>query len=110
MISPNFYLVDNLTKRFSFAKIKHFPRKDLSIPIGYTYHEVLEGQDLYSIAKIYFGEYGERFWTTLADINAISKPEWVTIGQVIKIPSLVVEAKIDKKITYENNVSTAIKI
>lgn len=111
MISPNFYIEENLaSNRISFAKIKHFPKKSLSIAIGYTLHEVLEGQDLYSIARTYFGEYGERYWTTLADANGITKPDWLVVGQFIKIPKLVVEDKIDKKVTYENNVSTAIKI
>ncbi len=110
MISPNFYIEENLTKRISFAKIKHYPKKSLSIALGYTLHEVLDGQDLYSIAKMYFGEYGERYWTTLADLNGVTKPDWVEVGQFIKIPKLVIEDKIDKKVTYENNVSTAIKI
>lgn len=110
MISPNFYLKDNKVSRFSFSKLEHYPRKSLSISLGYTFHEVKEGEDLYGIAEIYFGEYGGRYWTTLADLNNLMRPDWLVAGQSIKIPRAVIEDRIDIKTTYERNVSTAIKI
>jgi hypothetical protein len=110
MISPQFYTKENRVKSFSFSKLKHYPRKNLSFAVGYTLHEVKDGEDLYSIAGYYFGEFGERYWTTIADVNDLSKPDWLNTGQVIKIPRAVVEDKIDIKTTYDRNVSTAIKI
>lgn len=110
MINPNFYVDYNKVRRFSFSKLMHYPLKPLSIAVGNTVHIVEEGQDLFSIAKIYFGEYGERYWTTIADLNQMVFPNNVLAGQEIKIPNLVAEAKVDKKIIYEDNISTSIKI
>lgn len=111
MISPTFYIKEsNLTKRFAFTTLSHFPRKNISKSFDFDLHEVKDGEDLFTISRIYFGKFGERFWTVLADANSITKPDWLEIGQIIKIPRLVVEDKIDYKTTYDKNVSTAIKI
>ena len=110
MISKNFYVKENLTKQFLFSDLRHYPRKSLSLSIRYSFHEVSAGEDLYSIAKKYFGKYGEMYWTTIADLNGIIKPDWIEVGQKLKIPNYIIENRIDLKIVYENNVSTAIKI
>lgn len=110
MINPNFYIKDNLVSRFSFTSLRHYPKKSLSLSIEYSYHEVVQGEDLYSIAKIYFGNFGERYWTTIADLNMLIRPGNLTTGQIIKIPKNLVEPKVSYRVIYEKNVSTAIKI
>lgn len=110
MISPTFYLPGNTTKKFSFTKLRHFPKKNFSVCLRYEPYKVQDGDDLYIIASKVFGKFGECYWTVIADLNGILKPDWLQVGQIIKVPVTVIEDKIDYKITYDNNVSTAIKI
>lgn len=110
MISPTFYIKSNTAKNFISSKLYHYPRKKPTLSLEYSFHEVQSGETLYTIAQYYFGLYGERYWTTIADLNGCIMPDWIEVGQKIKIPNRIIDERIDFKIVYERNISTSIKI
>jgi hypothetical protein len=108
MISQEFYAENRLVSFLFNKKLKHFPPKDRIRVIETTYYTVVNGDTLYKIASNLFGEGGERYWVIISDLNGYRKPTDLQIGEVLKLPLVIVQEKFDRLTPlYEQNTSTA---
>ena len=105
MISPNFYTNGNLVTQYLGGKVLHFPIKDKSITVEWYDYKVKANEDLYIIASRIFGENMEHLWTYIADNNPTKMPDDWKMGDVLRLPKVIIRDS-DTITTRYNNVPT----
>ena len=104
MINGIFYSEKNLVRVFR-PDIKHFLRREYHKVFDYSEYVVQEGEDLYDIAKKWFGENQEYHWTIIADINNIRKPDDITVGEILKLPNTIL-SETENRLPYYGKYAT----
>jgi hypothetical protein len=110
MISKTFYIEDRLVKQFFNKTLKHFPQKIRIKVLETKPYEVVYGDTLYSIASKHFGEGLEQYWTIISDVNQCRKPLDLYIGEVIRLPLVIIEELPTRLPLYEQNTAPATAI
>ena len=69
--------------------------------LGGDYYEVRTGDSLWKIAE---SEYGDGYmWVEIAKENSLNSPGLIEVGQKLKMPEVISEAKATNMITEETN-------
>ena len=69
--------------------------------LGGDYYEVKVGDSLWKIAE---AEYGDGYmWVEIAKENSLNSPGLIEVGQKLKMPEVISEAKTSNMITEETN-------
>ena len=110
MISPSYYIKDRKVQFYLGGKISHYVVKPRAKILGFVYYTVQAGDTLYSIAAKLFDVQGEYNWTIIADLNYLRKPDELQVGEVIKLPTVILNETEARLPRYEQNTSTAIKV
>lgn len=110
MISPNFYNKKNLIVQFLGGKVSHYPVKDPSITIEWYEYIVKKGENLYTIAAKIFGKNLEYLWTYIADNNPPRQPDEWEVGDVLKLPKVIIRDSDTLKTIYSNATSSTTSI
>jgi len=90
MISQTFYNKNNLASYFLAGTVKHFPVKDSSVIIEWREYTLKAFETIYTVSKDVFGKDLVHLWTYIADSNPPRHPDDWKIGDVIKIPKIIV--------------------
>lgn len=90
MISNGFYNYHNLKQEYLGGKVKHYPIKDASITLEWYEYIVKANETLYTIAARVFGEVSVQNWTFIADNNPPRNPDDWNVGDVIRLPKIIV--------------------
>ncbi len=107
MINSSYYTSSNAVIHSDVNKIKRFEVKPLDTVFSYRNHIVESGQDLYSLASTVFGKDSQYYWTIIAEDNLLRFPDDLIAGEVIRLPLLILEARIIKPTqTARNNEQT----
>ena len=110
MISPNFYIKQNLVRQYLGAGVYHFPIKDPSITIEW-YNYTLKGTDtIYTIAERLFGKNLEYLWTYIADNNPPRHPDDWHMGDIMRLPKIIIRDSDTIKTTYKDATTTTTAI
>jgi nucleoid-associated protein YgaU len=91
MINPNIYAKRNLVKVLNDGKAQHYSVRDRATVVESVDYIVKQGETLYSIAKRLFGLNRQYMWTIIADINPPKMPDEWEVGDVIKLPRIIVQ-------------------
>lgn len=110
MISPTFYTKDRLQQVYLEGKLRHYMQKDPIKVITHRNYTVCSGDTLYTLAKEIFGENGEFYWTVIADINYLRKPDELQVGEVIKLPITILQESIIRLPKYAQSSTKPTKV
>ena len=89
MISPEFYIPNNLVKQFFGGKVQHYPLKEKAIVLSTWDYIVKQGDTMYTLAATIFGEDKQFHWTIISDINYLRQPYDLEVGETIKLPIVI---------------------
>lgn len=98
MINAVFYSSRNRVNVFS-DDVAHFPRREYHKVFETTDYIVKSGEDLYDIARHWFGKDLEYHWTIIADLNNVRKPEDIVVGETIQLPNVIL-SETENKLPY----------
>jgi len=110
MVNQNFYVKRNLVAKFLDAKVPHYLAKDPSITLEWYFYTVKQGETLYTIAERIFGKGLGHFWTYIADNNTPKFPDDWKVGDVLRLPKLLVRDSDTIKTTYSDATTTTTSI
>lgn len=91
MINKNFYNSKNLIKQYLGGKVSHYPIKDASVTIKDYNYRLVAGDSIHVIAEGVFGRGMDNLWPYLADNNRLNHPDDWTIGDVFKLPLIIIK-------------------
>lgn len=102
MISANFYSQSRLIYQFLDGKVPHYPVKDPSITVDWYEYRVKQYENLYTITAKVFGNNMEYMWTYIADNNPPRQPDDWMMGDVIRLPKIIVRDSDTLNVLYSN--------
>lgn len=91
MINSAFYNKKRLESTYLNGKVEHFPIKSRSVTLEWYDHVMLEGETIYTIAEKVFGKGLGHLWTYIADNNILRHPDSWKIGDIIKLPKVILK-------------------
>jgi hypothetical protein len=110
MISPSFYNKENLVRQFLNGKVPHYPVKDPSVTMEWYEYTVKYGENLYTIAERIFGKNLEYMWTYIADNNPPRLPDDWQLGDIVRLPKIIIRDSDTYKPIYSNVPSSTTSI
>ena len=90
MISPTYYNKRNLVAEYGGGKVPHYAIKDPSVTLEWYDYKIGMGETIYTIAAKVFGEGLEYMWTYIADNNVPRHPDDWVVGDIIRLPKIIV--------------------
>lgn len=90
MINNGFYNYHNLKEEYLGGKVQHYPIKDASVTLEWYEYVVKAGETLYSIAAKVFGSTMMQNWTYIADNNPPRNPDDWRMGDVLRLPKVII--------------------
>lgn len=102
MININFYTQNRLIYQFLERKVPHYPVKDASITTEWYEYTVKGFENLYTIAAKVFGTGMEHLWTYIADNNPPRQPDEWRMGDIIKLPKIIIRDSDTLNVLYSN--------
>ena len=90
MINNGFYNYRNLKEEYLGGKVQHYPIKDASVTLEWYEYVVKAGETLYSIAAKVFGSTMMQNWTYIADNNPPRNPDDWRMGDVLRLPKVII--------------------
>lgn len=106
MISSSFYNKRNLSADLLGGKVSHYAVKDPSVTIEWYNYTVKSFENLYTIAAKVFGSGSERLWTYIADNNPPRSPFDWEMGDIIKLPRIIIKDSDTLATTYSHAANT----
>lgn len=110
MISPNFYTKRNLVEQFLGGKVPHYPVKDASVALEWYDYLIKANETLYTIAARIFGDNLEYMWTYIADNNPPRMPDDWHVGDVVRLPRIIIRDSDTIKTVYSHATTTSTAI
>jgi hypothetical protein len=89
MISPSYYVPDNLVQLYRGGRVRHFLQKPRTVTVSSREAILNFGDTLTSKAAELFGPENEFFWTIIADGMPVRYPDNYQAGDVIRLPRIV---------------------
>lgn len=102
MISNTFYNKRNLVCEYLGAKVPHYAIKEPSIILDWYEHTILKGETLYNLASKIFGDKLEYMWTYIADNNPPRLVDDWKVGDIIRLPKVIVRDTETQIIPFAN--------
>lgn len=90
MINNGFYNYHNLKEEYLGGKVQHYPIKDASVTLEWYEYVIKAGETLYSIAAKVFGSTMMQNWTYIADNNPPRNPDDWRMGDVLRLPKVII--------------------
>lgn len=103
MINSNFYTKRRLVSELLGGKVAHYPIKDPSVTIEWYDYIVKANEDLYIIAERVFGRGLSYMWTYIADNNPPRMPDDWKLGDILKLPRVIIRDTDTNKVMYGTN-------
>ena len=102
MVSQNFYNKRNLVSKFLEGKIPHFLGKEPSVTLEWYSYAIKNGETLYTISERIFGKGLDHLWTYIADNNTPKFPDDWAVGDIIRLPKIIIRDSDTVKTTYSD--------